>query len=754
MLVKKMVIDPKHIHESEQLFIKGNTFDPERLDFINNLGTCDLLAVPGSGKTTALMAKLYCLSKQLPFDDGSGILVLAHTNAAVDEIEKKLKPHCPRLFEYPNFVGTIQGFVNKFLANNANFEKYGSYPTKIDNEIACKAIIEKTRSLEFGSKLTYYFFFQLYSQNAIITKKILIDYFKKTNAEACQLIKLLKDNQIIKTGSLDFHKVKNYTERSKLNLDTSVLSIIKEINNKAVVIANEQKYTRGIEYTLDFLEEKFINTRSLGFNTDAGKILLDIFEANFKAGVLRYSDCYSLGFWYIHHYPKVKEQLQHRFKYVFIDETQDLDNNQIAIIDNVFFTEESKTVIQRVGDINQAIYSTSKKVKVECDWISREIIDSHKYKDLYLNGSNRLTKSIADIVDCFTLSDEDGRFRVEGKRILPNGDIPPILILFDKETKGDTLKEEFGNLIKSYRLNEIEEAKNGFKIIGWVGEKEDESKLCLNSYFGYTKKQKLQKDEFDSLSEQLCLFANKGKTLKEARQSLLNALIYILKLENLKIQRTIRENKVERYYNSNELINHIKTIQGENAYDSFKRQLYEWSLNLTLKKDIEELYQSFSCFINSEFKDWFGLSLNSKVQKFIGSKYLPLQNTEVVESAEVEQHKDLGIEVATVHSVKGQTHCATMYVETDYYKYETQKLRAVKKKATKKTDEELKPNPLFKQRQNYELPTQKQALKMMYVGFSRPTHLLCFAALKENVETQLGSFHSAGWEITDITERK
>ena len=748
-----MVIDPKHIQESEQLFIKGNTFDPERLDFINNLDTCDLLAVPGSGKTTALMAKLYCLSKHLPFEDGSGILVLAHTNAAVDEIEKKLKPHCPRLFEYPNFVGTIQGFVNKFLANIANFEKYGSYPTKIDDEIACKAIIEKTRSLGFNL-LSRYFFNQLYGQNAIINENILMNCFKKNKAEAKQLIRFLKTDQIIYYGSLVFNKVKNYTEISKLNLDTSVLSIIKEINNKAVEIANEQKYTRGIEYTLDFLEEKFINTRSLGFNTDAGKILLDIYEENFKAGVLRYSDCYSLGFWYIYHYSKVKEQLQHRFKYVFIDETQDLDKYQLDIIDSIFFTSDSKTVIQRVGDINQAIYSAGKKVKVECDWISRGTKDPQKYTDLYVTGSNRLTKSIADIVDCFTLNDQDGKFKVEGKRMLPHGDIPPYLILFDKDTKGDTLKEEFGKLIKSHKLNEIEEAKNGFKIIGWVGEKEDESKLCLNSYFGYTKKQKLQRDEFDSLSEQLCLFANKGKTLKEARQSLLNALIYILKLENLKIQRTIREKKVERYYNSNELINHIKTIQGENAYDSFKRQLYEWSLNLTLKKDLEELYQLFSCFINSEFKDWFGLSLNSKVQEFIGSKYIPVQNTEVVESTEVEQHKDLGIEVATVHSVKGQTHCATMYVETDYYEYETQKLTAIKKKATKKTGEELKPNPLFKQRQNYEYTRQKEAVKMMYVGFSRPTHLLCFAALKENVETQLGCFQSAGWEIIDMTERK
>ena len=643
--------------------------------------------------------------------------------------------------------------MNKFLANIANFEKYGSYPTKIDDEIACKAIIEKTRSLGFNL-LSRYFFNQLYGQNAIINENILMNCFKKNKAEAKQLIRFLKTDQIIYYGSLVFNKVKNYTEISKLNLDTSVLSIIKEINNKAVEIANEQKYTRGIEYTLDFLEEKFINTRSLGFNTDAGKILLDIYEANFKAGILRYRDCYSIGFWYINHYPKVKEQLQHRLKYVFIDETQDLDKYQLDIIDSIFFTSDSKTVIQRVGDINQAIYSAGKKVKVECDWISRGTKDPQKYTDLYVTGSNRLTKSIADIVDCFTLNDQDGKFKVEGKRMLPHGDIPPYLILFDKDTKGDTLKEEFGKLIKSHKLNEIEEAKNGFKIIGWVGEKEDESKLCLNSYFGYTKKQKLQRDEFDSLSEQLCLFANKGKTLKEARQSLLNALIYILKLENLKIQRTIREKKVERYYNSNELINHIKTIQGENAYDSFKRQLYEWSLNLTLKKDLEELYQLFSCFINSEFKDWFGLSLNSKVQEFIGSKYIPVQNTEVVESTEVEQHKDLGIEVATVHSVKGQTHCATMYVETDYYEYETQKLTAIKKKATKKTGEELKPNPLFKQRQNYEYTRQKEAVKMMYVGFSRPTHLLCFAALKENVETQLGCFQSAGWEIIDMTERK
>ncbi|MBW4362546.1 UvrD-helicase domain-containing protein [Flavobacterium taihuense] len=93
-----MKINPLHIEEAAKLLIGGNVFDPERIEFITNLDTCDLLAVPGSGKTTALMAKLYCLSKQMPFNDGSGILVLAHTNNAVDEIEKKTQETLPASF--------------------------------------------------------------------------------------------------------------------------------------------------------------------------------------------------------------------------------------------------------------------------------------------------------------------------------------------------------------------------------------------------------------------------------------------------------------------------------------------------------------------------------------------------------------------------------------------------------------------------------------------------------------------------------
>lgn len=47
-------------------------------------------------------------------------------------------------------------------------------------------------------------------------------------------------------------------------------------------------------------------------------------------------------------------------------------------------------------------------------------------------------------------------------------------------------------------------------------------------------------------------------------------------------------------------------------------------------------------------------------------------------------------------------------------------------------------------------PTGKEAIKMMYVGFSRPTHLLCFAVLKENVINDKDKFVNAGWKWIDL----
>lgn len=60
-------------------------------------------------------------------------------------------------------------------------------------------------------------------------------------------------------------------------------------------------------------------------------------------------------------------------------------------------------------------------------------------------------------------------------------------------------------------------------------------------------------------------------------------------------------------------------------------------------------------------------------------------------------------------------------------------------------------NPLFQEDiENLQI-TMKSAMHMMYVGFSRPTHLLCYAVVKDiwNDE-RLERMEKLGWKIIKL----
>src|ERR1700743_2852283 len=63
------------------------------------------------------------------------VLVISHTNAAIDEIKERIGQYCPKLFSAPHFIGTIQAFVDKFLAIPYYVHLYKRKPARIDDEI-------------------------------------------------------------------------------------------------------------------------------------------------------------------------------------------------------------------------------------------------------------------------------------------------------------------------------------------------------------------------------------------------------------------------------------------------------------------------------------------------------------------------------------------------------------------------------------------------------------------------------------------
>lgn len=109
-------IDNKELEIVESILLaKGCHFANDAKNVIRCWESVDVAACPGSGKTTVLLAKLKLLADRMPFQNGSGVCVLSHTNVAVNEIKTKLSDYADILMSYPNYVGTIQSFIDQFV---------------------------------------------------------------------------------------------------------------------------------------------------------------------------------------------------------------------------------------------------------------------------------------------------------------------------------------------------------------------------------------------------------------------------------------------------------------------------------------------------------------------------------------------------------------------------------------------------------------------------------------------------------------
>lgn len=94
-----------------------NTFKPtpEQQDLIEHSGSnLFVTAVPGAGKTTTMAQRFARLTRKTSCNDRRGVAVLSFTNAAATEIEEKAQNVGGDLTP-PNFIGTIDSFLRRFL---------------------------------------------------------------------------------------------------------------------------------------------------------------------------------------------------------------------------------------------------------------------------------------------------------------------------------------------------------------------------------------------------------------------------------------------------------------------------------------------------------------------------------------------------------------------------------------------------------------------------------------------------------------
>lgn len=666
-------ISDEEIKYAEQLLLPaGKEFDDERRAFIRDFRTIDLQAVPGSGKTTALLAKLAILERKLPFTDSSGILVLSHTNAAIDEIKEKIQKHCPRLFSYPNFIGTIQSFVDEFLA------------------IPIYNLVFK-RKLNWIDKDRY-------------------------EEELLRLFNIIAWN-------------KDYEQPTKLFYQRHIKRAQKEANNdknltNQLVTKYIENEVRGLYY--DFITNEIKNRdNDVLLKTQTNKRFIGlkaIIVEVLKKGIISYDYAYHFGECYLHKIPLIKELIQKRFSFVFVDEMQDMDTNQYDLLEKFFYDEgNSISIIQRIGDKNQAIYYS---VKAEEVWNDRSDI-------LKINGSPRLSKPIANVVKKFALHN-DATFDIIG---INECELKPHILVFENSTIKNIIPF-FTKIVKEYKENGSLKSTKDFKdikVICWNTDwKENEenrsdiSKLRLEDYHkGFKREKHKPKEDYENLKSYLLYYQQK-KTLEPLRKNILNAFLKILRIENINAAD-------DRPYTKKKLIDFIyeKDIK---KYDELNLNLYNWSIGI-IREKTNDVWNEIKLYIPTLLA-MFDKTI-SKSSTFINTDntVIPAENAEILSPTNHYKEDGLEIEITSVHAVKGQTHCATLYLESCYYSnHESERLST-----------QFLGN-IFNDTKVH----HKSSVKMAYVGFSRPTDLLCIGIHKDRFDNLLNGINRDIWEIVEV----
>ncbi|KQO31352.1 hypothetical protein ASF10_22205 [Flavobacterium sp. Leaf82] len=651
-----MQITHKDITRVEKIFFGDNgTFEDdknERYNFISCIDrSIDVEACPGSGKTTSLLAKLYLLSEKMPFENGKGLCVLTHTNVGINEIKNNLGHRAEKLFQYPNFFGTIQSFIDKFLAipyySNKNHERI--------------AVIDSDRAFN----------------------RLFTSFAKGVSRDDLKMAKeFLHAN-----GDIAFKLTYKQVEEQ-------VYDLVKGVDGKKIEPKKPQR-SKG-------KNAGWSNEEKIRVYNSLNKLKASIL----KSGVLSYDDAYFYAKEYLLAYPEIKNAFSSRFSHVFVDEMQDTYNHQDAIIKLLF---DDNVIIQRIGDTNQAILNDNDGISA---WEDSERMS--------ITESRRFSQPIANILKTVALkSNPDLKGRNEF-------DIPTYIIKYKSKEENQVI-EKFAALLPVHDLAENKQYKYPVKAVGWVGK--DKDGLTIKSYFpSFNKKISNKNPSFKSLLAAIT-YSNISEP-KEFFNTVIDCLVEILRRSEIK-NSTI---KGERYYSRTSLINFLKQ-QFPEQFIALSSKISAWASQSFSGNNPTEEIKNFTKDIlfpalDIALKDYSLKFIDSNDAEDISAQTLQLKNI-FYSSATHLNH--VPIEVATVHSVKGETHRATLYLETSFHKpcgeYLIEQLKGtayVKRKGASR---------------------KEMCLKVAHVGMSRPTHLLCVALNETLVEENSKLLEDNGWKI-------
>lgn len=464
-------------------------------------------------------------------------------------------------------------------------------------------------------------------------------------------------------------------------------------------------------------------------------------QQSYVAGVYTWQEIVRFGIRCIDKHPKIAAAIRQRFPFVILDEAQDTDELRAELLHKVFGGEDSEVVIQRIGDPNQRLYSKSD-----------ESFPAEEH--LTISDSFRLNSEVAAVADRFALAPVQPS-GLKGKNDSAS-ELAKHLILFNPEGDIECVLPRFAEICaQQLSPGLIREGK-----ITAVGARHrdtranDRDSTRSNSKIPY------------SVADYLSTYRPRdSQGMESQRNSLWD---YVLGARSLVFDTGI----------FSQGINHLSSgvleslgIRGgrlsglRRPYAFLIDQIeneenWEWlaaEIGKLVDPGVPIDEERFSQFAKAVFKiltdeTTSSGSYVSNQQEFI------FQITPATTAAKPSthdsgannfSHENVTIEVGSIHSVKGETHLATLLLDTFTYKYHVEAIK----------EWLIDPDKLKSSIGVVKDQRDLDRLRQAYVALSRPTALVGIAVPYETLglmnrneaenNQNIISLRAAGWNVVD-----
>ncbi len=469
-----------------------------------------------------------------------------------------------------------------------------------------------------------------------------------------------------------------------------------------------------------------------------------------KAGYFCYDEMFVWAEALLEDFEEIPNWLSHRFPLFIIDEMQDTSERQASFLNKIFPRNSDAVVVQRVGDPNQKIF----------DLPDSDTKTDDSFPDpnscLGIPNSYRFGSGIASHASPFIV-DPTGYDRLSG--IGPKGQVHKteieegkhaIFIFPDKNTDG--VLEAYGKHVL-FAMGDEFAAKGPIVAVGHIHHQHDSDLSPSHKHYpksvghywdGYNA-EIYQKDPHpDTLIQYIFAaqeIAAESGVLSQAVEKIAFGLLELARrLGNIGDMKK-RKTRI-----------HLAILESLEPYtellDAYHRMLKIFLLDkVSLSKDKWSCYTEDLCAIASalcddgedtpdieKFLKWSWFSKDSSSNNPKPNIYRVTDGTKYVD-----------IRVGSIHSVKGQTHLATLLLSTYWYDHSAKQIMPW----------------LLGDKVNKDGAGNRaiQRLLHTYVAMTRPSHLLCLAVPRSAlgnddnmVDKNINSLKSRGWQVAEIKD--